>query len=98
MPTALSLICGIAAVFSIGLFAGTRLRDFSDYPSPVPSMAFGAVLDGDTIIDRGRSIHIEGLDAPELGPWAHCWSEAALAGIPKPIWKPYFLKTEAGTL
>ena len=46
-------------------------------------MPFEQVLDGDTIVDRGRAIHIAGIDAPELGPWAQCWAEAALAGFSK---------------
>ena len=46
-------------------------------------MAFKDVLDGDTIVDRGRAVHVAGLDAPELGPWAQCWAEAALAGNAK---------------
>jgi hypothetical protein len=46
-------------------------------------MPFEEVLDGDTIVDHERAIHISDLDAPELGPWAHCWAEAALAGVAK---------------
>lgn len=38
------------------------------------------VLDGDTLIFNGVLVRIAGIDAPELGPWAKCWSEAALAG------------------
>ena len=41
------------------------------------------VLDGDTILFRGESLKIAGIDAPELGPWAKCWAEAALAGHAK---------------
>jgi endonuclease YncB( thermonuclease family) len=37
-------------------------------------------LDGDTIVVGGAAVHIAGIDAPELGPWARCWAEAALAG------------------
>ena len=39
-----------------------------------------AALDGDTIVADGIALRIRGIDAPELGPWARCWSEAALAG------------------
>ena len=39
-----------------------------------------AALDGDTIVADGTAFRIRGIDAPELGPWARCWSEAALAG------------------
>ena len=38
------------------------------------------VLDGDTVVVDGSAFHIAGIDAPELGPWAKCWAEAALAG------------------
>lgn len=38
------------------------------------------VLDGDTIVFEGQVLRIRGIDAPELGPWARCWAEAALGG------------------
>jgi endonuclease YncB( thermonuclease family) len=38
------------------------------------------VLDGDTVLVGGSSFHLAAIDAPELGPWARCWAEAALAG------------------
>ena len=38
------------------------------------------VLDGDTLVFEGRWVRIRGIDAAELGPWANCWSEAALGG------------------
>ncbi|HYD28578.1 hypothetical protein [Brevundimonas sp.] len=38
------------------------------------------VLDGDTLIFEGRWVRVRGIDAAELGPWAKCWSEAALGG------------------
>lgn len=38
------------------------------------------VLDGDTLIFEGRWVRIRGIDTAELGPWAKCWSEAALGG------------------
>jgi endonuclease YncB( thermonuclease family) len=38
------------------------------------------VLDGDTVVKNGVAFHLLGMDAPELGPWANCWAEAALAG------------------
>lgn len=38
------------------------------------------VLDGDTLIFEGQWVRIRGIDAAELGPWASCWSEAALGG------------------
>jgi len=41
------------------------------------------VLDGDTLLFEGALIRVAGIDAPELGPWAKCWAEAALAGHSK---------------
>lgn len=41
------------------------------------------VLDGDTLLFGGALIRVAGIDAPELGPWAKCWAEAALAGHSK---------------
>ena len=38
-------------------------------------------LDGDTLIFEGRLVRLRGVDAPELGPWAKCWAEAALGGV-----------------
>ncbi|HEU0100645.1 MAG TPA: hypothetical protein VFQ67_17940 [Allosphingosinicella sp.] len=38
------------------------------------------VLDGDTLLFGGTLVRLAGIDAPELGPWAKCWAEAALAG------------------
>jgi endonuclease YncB( thermonuclease family) len=43
------------------------------------------VLDGDTVIFEGKHIRVLGIDAPELGPWAKCWAEAALAGHSKQV-------------
>ena len=44
-----------------------------------PTTHFDKVLDGDTIVIDGVAIHIRGVDAPELGPWAKCWAEAIAA-------------------
>lgn len=41
------------------------------------------VLDGDTLLFGGALVRVAGIDAPELGPWAKCWAEAALAGHSK---------------
>ncbi|MFN3583256.1 thermonuclease family protein [Phenylobacterium sp.] len=41
------------------------------------------VLDGDTLIFDGRLVRVAGIDAPELGPWAKCWAEAAVGGVSK---------------
>lgn len=48
----------------------------------VPGQDF-RVLDGDTLLFGKALIRIAGIDAPELGPWAKCWAEAALAGHSK---------------
>lgn len=37
-------------------------------------------LDGDTLLFDGKLVRIAGIDAPELGPTAKCWAEAALGG------------------
>ncbi len=47
------------------------------------SPAVDKVLDGDTVVRNGIALHVLGIDAPELGPWANCWAEAALAGHAK---------------
>lgn len=39
-----------------------------------------SALDGDTVILDGLLVRLADVDAPELGPWAKCWAEAALAG------------------
>jgi endonuclease YncB( thermonuclease family) len=68
---------GLLAIgFGLGVSAATQ-----HYPHAWPSRPFADVLDGDTVLYRGRAIRISDLDAPELGPWAHCWAEAALAGL-----------------
>lgn len=81
-PRTVTMQLGILGVLAIGFGLGIS-ADKWHYPRAVPSMPFEDVLDGDTIIDRGRAIHIVDPDAPELGPWAHCWAEAALAGVAK---------------
>lgn len=75
---ALSAISLLAIGFGLGVSAVTIEQRF-----PIPPMPFDSVLDGDTIVADGKAIHIDDLDAPELGPWAHCWAEAALAGVAK---------------
>ena len=64
VPTALLLLLCASTSASVG---ETPLHQF-------------VVLDGDTIVVDGSAIHVAGIDAPELGPWARCWAEAALAG------------------
>jgi endonuclease YncB( thermonuclease family) len=43
------------------------------------------VLDGDTLIFEGQWVRVRGIDAPELGPWAACWSEAGLGGASRDV-------------
>lgn len=79
-----TIMLGVAGVAGLGFVAGTNFNQPEGYldarSGSVPKPAFDGVLDGDTIVYQGRAIHIRGLDAPELGPWAKCWAEAALAG------------------
>ena len=78
----LVILLGVAGIGVLGFVAGVsvaQLEAFNDI-GRVPQPAFDGVLDGDTIVDQGRAIRIRGLDTPELGPWAKCWAEAALAG------------------
>lgn len=41
------------------------------------------MLDGDTLRVGDETVHVAGIDAPELPPWSECWAEAALAGSSK---------------
>lgn len=65
------LVFAIAAVLSL---SASGLKADPESVSPFD------VLDGDTIVARGGAVRLRGFDAPELGPWARCWAEAALAG------------------
>jgi endonuclease YncB( thermonuclease family) len=53
-----------------------------------------SVLDGDTIVVDGSALKLAGFDAPELGPWAKCWAEAALAGHSKSYLESSLYKPE----
>lgn len=65
----------IAKTFLLALAGFSSLLSASQQsPGPLD------VLDGDTLLIDGSPVHIAGIDAPELGPWAKCWAEAALAG------------------
>lgn len=55
------------------------------------------VLDGDTLIFDGKLVHIAGIDAPELGPWAKCWAEAALGGDSRDALESAVAAPSAGT-
>lgn len=84
--TVAALVLCAATVSVLAYFAGVWAGQdewSDDFSRSVPAMPFDAVLDGDTIVDGGRAVHVAGLDAPELGPWAQCWAEAALAGEAK---------------
>lgn len=65
-------------ILILGLLASAIM---SIAPSPAqPASSQMVVLDGDTVVVDGSAFHVAGIDAPELGPWARCWAEAALAG------------------
>jgi endonuclease YncB( thermonuclease family) len=63
----------IAALLASAIVSASAPRSPSA-PHPL------GVLDGDTVVVDGSAFHVAGIDAPELGPWARCWAEAALAG------------------
>ena len=72
---------------------------------PAPPL-IDKVLDGDTVVKNGVAFHVRGMDAPELGPWANCWAEAALAGHAKSFlegllfrhkWKAFESREPGGT-
>ena len=84
MVKSFAAVLAVIIIFLVGYITGRDKAVFDHFFSgPVPSMPFEQVLDGDTIVDRGRTIHIAGIDAPELGPWARCLAEAGLAGFSK---------------
>jgi endonuclease YncB( thermonuclease family) len=78
------LIISHLVALSVG-YQSARLAMMDDVgtatESPVP--AVDKVLDGDTVVKDGVAYHVRGIDAAELGPWANCWAEAALAGFSK---------------
>lgn len=67
----------VRALLVLLLCAGTGANGVS---APVREFR---VLDGDTLLFGDALIKVAGIDAPELGPWAQCWAEAALAGHAK---------------
>jgi endonuclease YncB( thermonuclease family) len=69
---------------SVG-YQSARLVMMSDFGSVGGRVApaVDKVLDGDTVVKDGVAYHVRGIDAAELGPWANCWAEAALAGFSK---------------
>jgi endonuclease YncB( thermonuclease family) len=70
------------AVVAFLTFGFTKSELTRDHGMPVfdhPTTKFDTVLDGDTVVIDGVAIHVRGLDAPELGPWAKCWAEALAA-------------------
>ena len=79
------LIISHLAALSVG-YQSARLAKMNDDLGPEsgkPVAAIDKVLDGDTVLKDGVAYHVRGIDAAELGPWAHCWAEAALAGFSK---------------
>jgi len=74
---ALKALPQLAALLAASLVAGS-----SSLEAQAPAQQF-QVLDGDTVVVGGSAYRIAGIDAPELGPWAKCWAEAALAGHAK---------------
>lgn len=78
------LIASHIAALVVG-YCGALLAptaDFVERKDP-PVAAVDRVLDGDTVVKDGVAYHVRGVDAAELGPWANCWAEAALAGFSK---------------
>lgn len=73
------------AMAAIGIFEWLVHRNSNDFlpPGSLPFAPVDTVLDGDTVVKDGVALHVAGIDAPELGPWAKCWAEAALAGKAK---------------
>lgn len=84
-PMSKSILSVTALLASHSLIAGTAVFIASDDSDNLSfeKPFFERVLDGDTIVVEGKAIHIRNIDAPELGPWASCWAEAALAGAAK---------------
>ncbi|MFM5929964.1 MAG: thermonuclease family protein [Novosphingobium sp.] len=74
-----------AGLVSVAVYASLNAPPSRDVmPSGwVATMPVDGVLDGDTVVSKGVALHLQGIDAPELGPWAKCWAEAALAGQSK---------------
>lgn len=79
---------GIVALASVALlFFGYQVglaEQLHDFPVPLlDGTEIDKVLDGDTVVIEGEAIKVDGIDAPELGPWAKCWGEALAAGFAK---------------
>lgn len=76
------LLSGV--LFWLLLSSSAQGQSANQSPDIRISLADGSrVLDGDTVVVAGEPFRVAGVDAPELGPWAHCWAEAALAGHAK---------------
>lgn len=76
------LVVTHAAASWLGYRAADQIhRNDSSWVEHAPARTdFDSVLDGDTVVQHGVAYHVHGIDAAELGPWAKCWAEAALAG------------------
>ncbi len=79
-PRLLAALLVSHILVGLAVFYAAPRRE-AEHPKFVPPIRIGTVLDGDTVVVDGTAIHIRGIDAPELGPWAHCWAEAELAGF-----------------
>lgn len=84
MTPTLSVVVALmaAAACDTGQGGDGTILDPSD-PARYVWIRGDKVLDGDTLLVAGRHIRVAGVDAPELGPRARCWAEAALAGHAK---------------
>ena len=78
------LVISHVVALSLG-YLSAHLATMYDVVSATEPRApgFDKVLDGDTVVKDGVAYHVRGIDAAELGPWAKCWAEAALAGFSK---------------
>jgi endonuclease YncB( thermonuclease family) len=78
------LVISHLVALSLG-YLSARLATMHDVVSVTEprGAVFDKVLDGDTVVKDGVAYHVRGIDAAELGPWAKCWAEAALAGFSK---------------
>lgn len=71
------------AVSAVSLLGAASTQCSEQEHGDIPSSPIDGALDGDTVIINGEAYNVAGIDAPELGPWAKCWAEAALAGDAK---------------
>ena len=107
---ALALVISHIAVGVACFFVAAKIDRTDDYvhfQGGPPHITPYTVLDGDTVLIGAKAVHVRGMDAPELGLWAKCWAEAALARNAKDElnaelmtgkWKPFeMVDTGPGT-